>query len=454
MFAADGRLIFSDPGTYNPANPDPSYIFAVEPDGTASLAVGFDEPTFPNGVAIEADGSIVWGESYTGRVKRQRPDGSVEDLGRLPGANPIPDGLKVGADGRLYVTDIAANGIHVLKPDGTAEGFFVCGKATTNCVFSGETLWVTNAGVLATGSEPVLRRHALPRPHSGRRRTDTLRSHRRQDRRYAGARPAIGAARLPAPAALEAPLQRRRGPRPPRAACCRVPVFDFADGGAEDERTLRRNEQAFDDVALLPRPLNGAASRDLSLTPVRREACHAARHRADRTGRPVLAGRRMRGGAGGGSRRHLLLRQPWLGLHAGGHRRNRQRRRAGCRCSSTPIAASRAKWWIAQAAAGYDALVLTIDNQMLGNRERDIRNGFAIPPRFGVGRDACGRHQGGVAAAHAQPSAETDLRQLRASRRDRGDRRCRKPHGGPARSLALSGPMSTGCAASGPGRCC
>ena len=34
------------------------------------------------------------------------------------------------------------------------------------------------------------------------------------------------------------------------------------------------------------------------------------------------------------------------------------------------------------AAARYDALVLTIDNQMLGNRERDIRNGFAIPPRF------------------------------------------------------------------------
>jgi L-lactate dehydrogenase (cytochrome)/(S)-mandelate dehydrogenase len=35
-------------------------------------------------------------------------------------------------------------------------------------------------------------------------------------------------------------------------------------------------------------------------------------------------------------------------------------------------------------AAGYHALVLTIDNQMLGNRERDIRNGFAIPPRFGL----------------------------------------------------------------------
>jgi isopentenyl diphosphate isomerase/L-lactate dehydrogenase-like FMN-dependent dehydrogenase len=34
------------------------------------------------------------------------------------------------------------------------------------------------------------------------------------------------------------------------------------------------------------------------------------------------------------------------------------------------------------AAAKYDALVLTVDNQLTGNRERDIRNGFQIPPRF------------------------------------------------------------------------
>ena len=27
--------------------------------------------------------------------------------------------------------------------------------------------------------------------------------------------------------------------------------------------------------------------------------------------------------------------------------------------------------------------MLTIDNQLLGNRERDLRNGFTIPPRFG-----------------------------------------------------------------------
>src|SRR5882672_12579418 len=44
------------------------------------------------------------------------------------------------------------------------------------------------------------------------------------------------------------------------------PIFDFADGGAEDEWTLRRNEAAFDDIELLPHPISGAASRDLSVT--------------------------------------------------------------------------------------------------------------------------------------------------------------------------------------------
>ncbi|HEX4768049.1 MAG TPA: SMP-30/gluconolactonase/LRE family protein [Lichenihabitans sp.] len=154
VFAADGRLIFTDPGTYNPAAPDPSRIFVLEPDGRAAILVDFPEPVFPNGVAVEADGSVVWDESYTGRVRRRRPDGALEDLGRLPGANPIPDGLKVGADGRLYVTDVVAGGIHVLEPDGTPERFIACGTATTNRVFAGDTLWVTNAGVLATGTEP------------------------------------------------------------------------------------------------------------------------------------------------------------------------------------------------------------------------------------------------------------------------------------------------------------
>ena len=154
VFAADGRLVFTDPGTYNPADPDPSYIHALAPDGTAKVVVAFPEPVFPNGLVVESDGSIVWGESYTGHVRRQRADGVIEDLGRLPGHNPTPDGIKIGAEGRLFVTDIAAGGIRVLDRDGAVERFIPVGKAPTNCCFDGETLWVTDAGVLADSREP------------------------------------------------------------------------------------------------------------------------------------------------------------------------------------------------------------------------------------------------------------------------------------------------------------
>ena len=44
------------------------------------------------------------------------------------------------------------------------------------------------------------------------------------------------------------------------------PVFDLADGAAEDEWTLRRNEAAFADYAFLPKPLDGPSDRDLSVT--------------------------------------------------------------------------------------------------------------------------------------------------------------------------------------------
>jgi isopentenyl diphosphate isomerase/L-lactate dehydrogenase-like FMN-dependent dehydrogenase len=172
-----------------------------------------------------------------------------------------------------------------------------------------------------------------------------------------------------------------------RAAARRVlpkPVFDFADGGAEDERTLRRNEQAFGDFALLPRPLNGAAERDLSTTLF-----------GTRLSMPLgvaptgLSGLFWPDGETAAARAATSAGTFYCASH-------------GSACTLEDIAATGAapRWMqvfvytdrgftremVERAkAAGYDALVLTIDNQMLGNRERDIRNGFAIPPRFGVG---------------------------------------------------------------------
>jgi L-lactate dehydrogenase (cytochrome)/(S)-mandelate dehydrogenase len=167
-----------------------------------------------------------------------------------------------------------------------------------------------------------------------------------------------------------------------RAALPR-PVFDFADGAAEDERTLRRNEAAFAEVALLPRPLHGAASRDQSLTLF-----------GHKLALPVIIGPTGLGGLfwPDGERAAARAATAAGTAYCLSH---------GSVCTLEQLAATGAapRWMQVfvyrdraftrelterAQAAGFHALVLTIDNQLLGNRERDIRNGFAIPPRFGV----------------------------------------------------------------------
>jgi L-lactate dehydrogenase (cytochrome) len=165
---------------------------------------------------------------------------------------------------------------------------------------------------------------------------------------------------------------RRRLPRP---------VFDFGDGGAEDEQTLRRNELAFERHAFLPRPLQGAATRDQSVvlfgqtlsTPVL-------------IGPTGLAGLFWPGGEIAAAQAAAEASTVYCLSH-------------GSVCSIEQLAAvHRGHRWmqvfiyrdrgftreLTQRAhdAGCQALVLTIDNQLLGKRERDVANGFSIPPRF------------------------------------------------------------------------
>jgi L-lactate dehydrogenase (cytochrome) len=168
-------------------------------------------------------------------------------------------------------------------------------------------------------------------------------------------------------------LARRTLPRP---------IFDFADGGAEDEHTLRRNEAAFDGIDLLPRPLNGAASRDLSIELFGKRLAMPII-----VGPTGLSGLFWPGGEVCTARAACAAGAAFCLSH-------------GSVCNLEELAACGAspRWMqvfiyrdrgftrelSARAqAAGYDALVLTVDNQLLGNRERDLRNGFSIPPRFG-----------------------------------------------------------------------
>jgi len=159
------------------------------------------------------------------------------------------------------------------------------------------------------------------------------------------------------------------------------PIFDFIDGGAEDEDTLRQNESAFSDWELLPKPLNGAAKRDLSTSLF-----------GHTLSSPLLIG--PTGLAGlfwpQGEVAAANAASDYGTVYCLSH---------GSVCTLEQLAKNHKglKWMqvfiykdrgftreLATRAqeSGYDALVLTIDNQLIGKRERDIVNGFTIPPRL------------------------------------------------------------------------
>jgi isopentenyl diphosphate isomerase/L-lactate dehydrogenase-like FMN-dependent dehydrogenase len=166
-------------------------------------------------------------------------------------------------------------------------------------------------------------------------------------------------------------MARRRLPRV---------VFDFCDGGAEDEITRERNESAFADLEFLPQPLNGTTGRDPSIELF-----------AERLSMPMVIGPTGLSGM-------LWPRGEAAAARAAAQAGIGYTMSHGSTITIEDLAREVPGWkWFqgflyrdrgltrsfverAQ-AAGYRALVLTIDNQVLGQRERDLRNGFTIPPR-------------------------------------------------------------------------
>ncbi|QHK18558.1 alpha-hydroxy-acid oxidizing protein [Pseudarthrobacter psychrotolerans] len=158
-------------------------------------------------------------------------------------------------------------------------------------------------------------------------------------------------------------------------------VFDFIDGGAEDERTLRANREAFERRTFEPRLLSTAAERDQSVTVL-----------GERLATPVLlapTGLSRLAGPGGetaaakaaqkrgtvsvissassvavGEVGRSVERPQWFQLYPWGD------------WELTSALMDRAK------AAGVTTLVLTLDVPVTGARERDYRNGMTIPVRI------------------------------------------------------------------------
>src|ERR687885_73145 len=169
-------------------------------------------------------------------------------------------------------------------------------------------------------------------------------------------------------------LRVRARRRLPRA------VFDFIDGGAEDEVSLRANRTAFQRLTFRPRVLVDASAVDQSATVLGQTLttplilaptglCGMAAPRAE-----VLAGRAASScgipftlsSMAAVSIEDTMREAPgphWFQLYVWRDR------------DLTRSLVERA------AAAGYRALMLTVDVQMAGLRERDLRNGATIPPR-------------------------------------------------------------------------
>jgi (S)-mandelate dehydrogenase len=159
-------------------------------------------------------------------------------------------------------------------------------------------------------------------------------------------------------------------------------VFDFFDGGAEDETTLRENRAAFGRIRLLPKVLvdvsavdmraellGGPAALPLAIAPtgaigVGRSGADVALARAAKAfgvpftlSTPATASIEEVAEAAGG--------RLWFQLYVLKNREFRNR------------LVERAK------AAGYEALVVTVDLPVGGKRERDLRNAFTAPFRVG-----------------------------------------------------------------------
>lgn len=167
-----------------------------------------------------------------------------------------------------------------------------------------------------------------------------------------------------------------------RTARRRVPraIFEFVDGGAEDERTLDWNRRAFEQLVFRPRVLVDVAERDLSVTVlgerwalpvgmapaglarlVHPDGEVAAARAATRLGTAFALSTASSAtleavAAAGGNR--------WFQLYLW-----RDRQVVGSLLDRAQ-------------AAGYRVLCLTVDVPIVGQRERDLRNGMTIPPRI------------------------------------------------------------------------
>ncbi|MFJ9900670.1 SMP-30/gluconolactonase/LRE family protein [Streptomyces sp. NPDC091280] len=142
---SDGTLYVTDSGTWDAdARPDSGRLIAVGPDGAVRTLLDTGH-TFPSGIAVADDGAVLWAECYTNRVMRLPPGGRPEVLCTLP-EEQLPECLKIGPDGTLWIAGLFAEGVVVLDRHGRQTDFVPTGGLPLNCVLADGALYVTDLG--------------------------------------------------------------------------------------------------------------------------------------------------------------------------------------------------------------------------------------------------------------------------------------------------------------------
>jgi L-lactate dehydrogenase (cytochrome) len=160
-------------------------------------------------------------------------------------------------------------------------------------------------------------------------------------------------------------------------------VFHYIDGGAEDERTLDRNTAGFARLEFRPRVLRDVSNIDTSTALMGRTvaaplilAPTGFTRIADPEGELAVARAAARVG--------LPYSLSTMGT--------RSIEEVAAVCDGPKwfqVYAWRDRGLVADligraAAAGYEAIMLTVDTAVLGRRERDVRNGLTLPPKIGL----------------------------------------------------------------------
>lgn len=171
-----------------------------------------------------------------------------------------------------------------------------------------------------------------------------------------------------------------------RLAKRRLPagVFDYIDGGAEDEVTLTRNTSAFARIEFRPRVLRDVGAPDTKTSIFGRElpmplllAPTGFSRIADAQGELAVARAAERAGLPYTLSTMATRSIEEVQAVTGPSARNWFQVYVWRDRGMLEEMLARAK------AANYEAIVITVDTAVLGRRERDIRRGFTLPPMIG-----------------------------------------------------------------------